>query len=52
MPVPKVGEGLGRDEVCAGLPLGEELGVANKPVDCFTWNFKDFGEVFRAGDGI
>ena len=52
MPVPKLGKGLGRDEICAGLPLGQELGVANKPVDCFTWNFKGFRELFRAGDGI
>ena len=50
MPVPKVGHGLGRDQICLGLPFGQELGVANKPVDCFTWNFKGFGKVLRAGD--
>ena len=31
--------------------MGEEGRVAIQPVDCFTWNFKDFREIFRAADG-
>ena len=52
MPVPKLGKGLGRDEICSGLPLAQKLGVANKPVDCFTWNFKGFRKLFRTADGF
>ena len=31
--------------------MGEEFSVAIQPVDCFTWNFKDFREILRAADG-
>ncbi len=31
--------------------MGEEVGVALQPVDCFTWNFKGFREILRALDG-
>jgi hypothetical protein len=31
--------------------MSEELGVADEPVDCFTWNFKEFGEIKGTTDG-
>ena len=51
MPGPQAGQGGGSDEIGGFLPMGEQFGVPLKPVDCFTWNFKDFGEIPRACDG-
>ena len=51
MPGPQDGQGGRGDEVGARLPMGEELGVAGQPVDCFTWNFKGFREIMRTIDG-
>jgi len=52
MAVPDVRKGRGGYEVLARLPFVEDLGVTYQPVDCFTWNFKGFCELFSAGDGI
>ena len=38
-------------QVGAGLPMGQQFGVAGQPVDCFTWNFKGFREILRSTDG-
>ena len=35
-----------RDQIIAPA-IRQEIGI-DKPVDCFTWNFKGFGELFRA----
>ena len=45
------GAGWRADEVGGFLPMAKEIGVANQPVDCFTWNFKGFREILGARMG-
>src|SRR4029453_1632687 len=45
VPRPRCGQGGAPNQVLGGLPQSQEFAVPDEPVDCFTWNFKDFGEV-------
>ncbi len=50
VPGPQTRQGGGPHQILGFLPKGQEIGVAGQPVDCFTWNFKGFGEIFRPLD--